>query len=253
MSVMNESPAKAKLSLCAAVAVLGVALSGIASADTIQIVGLKSVSTESLGGYLGTLDYTPGDGVGTLAVTLENISPAANGGFITGFLFNIASADVNVSAVLQSATHPFQPASGNGAPFGGDYMSGAALGGSFLGGGNPNSGIAHGTSGTFTFLVTAEDADQLTAASFMEGPYEYDFIVRFRGFQNGGSDKVPAVQSCPCDFDHNGVTDAGDMGIFLAGWGPNPGSPLDTNGDGLVDGADFGIFLECWRDCSLQG
>lgn len=252
MSVVNTSPAKAKLSLCAAIATC-VACASIASADTIQIVGLKSASTESLGGYLGTLDYTPGDGVGTLVVTLENISPAANGGFLTGFLFNIASVDVNATAALQpGSTHPFQQASGSGAPFGGDYDSGAALGGSFLGGGNPNNGIAVGATGTFTFLVTAEDADTLTASSFINGPYEHNFVVRFRGFENGGSDKVPAVESCRCDYNHDGVTDAGDMGMFLAGWGPNPGSPLDTNLDGLVDGADFGLFLECWRDCSLN-
>ena len=30
--------------------------------------------------------------------------------------------------------------------------------------------------------------------SFLEGgPYEFDFIVRFKGFLDGGSDKVPAA------------------------------------------------------------
>lgn len=40
------------------------------------------------------------------------------------------------------------------------------------------------------------------------------------------------------------------MGMFLAAWGPNPGSPFDANGDGLVDGADFGLFRARWRECA---
>ena len=45
----------------------------------------------------------------------------------------------------------------------------------------------------FTFTVAATDAASLTASSFLNGPYQYDFIVRFRGFQPNGSDKVPAM------------------------------------------------------------
>jgi hypothetical protein len=43
------------------------------------------------------------------------------------------------------------------------------------------------------FTVSAADAASLTAIDFINGPYAYDFIVRFRGFNGGGSDKVPAL------------------------------------------------------------
>src|SRR5262249_5904350 len=86
--------------------------------------------------------------------------------------------------------------SGNGQPFGNDYRAGASLDNSFQGsGGNPNQGIKPGESAMFTFTVSASDAASLSAADFISGPYQYNFIVRFRGFNPGGgahSDKVPA-------------------------------------------------------------
>lgn len=243
------SPARAMLSLGATFSLLAGASSALA--DSVEIVGLTSASTENLGKFLGSLDYTPaGDGTGTLVVSLANISPAGNDGFITGFLYNVDCDDPALSIVLQpGSTHPFEFADGSGAPFGGDYMAGAALGGSFLGGGNPNQGIAVGETGVFTFLVTTEQADDLTVASFLEGPYAQNFIVRFRGFEDGGSDKVPATTYCPCDYNFDGVVDSGDLGIVLAAWGQGPGSPYDANGDGIVDGGDLGLFLLCWRQC----
>ena len=166
-----------------------------AHAGFISIQSDASNSTEQLGSFTGSIDYTYGSGVnGTLIITLTNTSLAANAGLITGFVFNIDSEDPEASAVLQDATHPFLDTQGGSAsPFGDDFDAGAALGGSFLGGGSPNAGIAVGETGTFTFLVTAPDALSLTADSFINGPYAFDFIVRFRGFADGGSDKVPGM------------------------------------------------------------
>lgn len=164
-----------------------------ASASLINITSDPSNSTENLGTFTGSIDYTPGVAFGALVITLTNTSPDANGGLITGFLFNINSIDVAASASLINGSHPFLntgPASG--APFG-SYDAGAALGADFLGGGSPNSGIAVGATGVFTFLVAASDALALDSSSFLSGPNTFDFIVRFRGFANGGSDKVPAA------------------------------------------------------------
>ncbi len=251
------APRCAMLSL-ALVASLGIA--GSVLADSVDIESLGEASTEQLGSFAGSLDYSPnGDGTGTLVVSLTNTSPAGNGGFITGFLFNVDCDDPHIAITLEpGSSHPFTFASGSGEPFGSAFMAGAALGGSFLGGGNPNAGIAVGATGTFTFKVVTEQADDLGAADFVAGPYEHNFVVRFRGFEDGGSDKVPAalplppVEFCPCDYNFDGVVDAGDMGMILAAWGPAVDSPYDTNGDGLVDGADFGIFLLCWRQCGAQ-
>lgn len=166
-----------------------------AHAGFILIASDSANSTEDLGTFTGSIDYTANTSVtGTLIISLTNTSAAGNEGALTGLIFNFESADANASVALQSGTHPFlDTQGGNGAPFGGDFMAGAALGGSFLGGGSPNAGIHVGETGTFTFLVNASDAASLTAESVINGPYEFDFIVRFKGFANGGSDKVPAT------------------------------------------------------------
>jgi len=150
-------------------------------------------SSENLGTFTGTLDYNPGIGSGTLIISITNTSPVANGGFLTGFAFNIDSADAGALATLQpGATHPFLDTGSENAPPFGTYDAGAALGADWSGGGSPNSGIAVGATGTFTFNVVASDAASLTASSFINGPNEFDFVVRFRGFKDGGSDKVPS-------------------------------------------------------------
>jgi hypothetical protein len=50
-----------------------------------------------------------------------------------------------------------------------------------------------GATETFTFDVVASDASTLDTMDFLSGSSEFDFVVRFRGFENGGSDKVPAT------------------------------------------------------------
>jgi len=169
----------------------GVLLTGAASADIIQFTSDNALSTEALGSYDGSLDYDPSQA--RLTLTITNTSPAANGGYLTGVAFRIDSTDASAMAVLSSSTVPFQNvANASAAPFG-TYDAGAALGGNWLGGGSPQAGIAVGETGTLAFSITASDSAALTAIDFLEvssvaGP---DFVVRFRGFADGGSDKVP--------------------------------------------------------------
>jgi MYXO-CTERM domain-containing protein len=164
----------------------------VAAADIIDIGGDTSNSTEGLGDFSGTIEYNFDSGdMGSLIVSLTNTSNPANGGYITGFVFNINSTDDDAMAELLSGTHPFVGvADENGAPFG-TFDAGAALGGNWEGGGSPNSGIAVGDTGIFNFKITAADAMTLAAMNFITGPNEFNFVVRFRGFVNGGSDKVP--------------------------------------------------------------
>jgi hypothetical protein len=167
-----------------------------------------SAGTEGLGSFTGTFDYIPiGDFSGTLIVELTNTSPAANGGLITGFLFNIPiGVDVGAGTTLAPSSHPLVLVGGpsfsnsaSGAPFG-DFDIGAALGGNWLGGGSPVNGIAVGDTGTFQFNLVGTGLDgPLGPGDFLStlsndastGWGEQAFVVRFKGFEDGGSDKVP--------------------------------------------------------------
>lgn len=165
-----------------------------ADASLIEIEGQPQNSTENLGQFEGTISYVPdisATTLGVLTINLTNTTPASIGGFITGFVFNINSTDPNATASLVSATHPFEGVTDHMAPpFGHNFTAGAALGGNWSGGGNPNPGISVGNSGEFIFNVVASDAQSLTAASFISGMYDHNFVVRFRGMGDG-SDKVP--------------------------------------------------------------
>lgn len=185
------------------VAALGI--STVVSADSVDIFGDMDNSTEGLADFTGTLtyDFVLGD-MGTLTVDLTNttIFPEGEGdlgGFLTGFIFNIDSVDKGVAGVLTSTTNNFFLDAQNqmAGMFGGPYVAGAALGGMFLDGGNPNNGIGIGKTGTFTFDITASDADSLTASDFITtGPFDFNFLVRFRalGKKNEFSDMVPGQE-----------------------------------------------------------
>lgn len=175
------------------VVVLGV--SSPAPADFIEIFADVANSTEGLGDFTGVLtyDFVLGD-KGFLRVELTNLADLGNRGWITGFIFNIGSDDPNATAHFEKGTHPFLDAHDqNGNPFGNPFIAGAALAGNWIDGGIPEDGIDVNQTGIFDFEVIAEDAAALTAASFLAGPYDFNFIVRFRGFIDDQSDKVPAI------------------------------------------------------------
>jgi MYXO-CTERM domain-containing protein len=157
-----------------------------ASASTVTSTSIfGNAGIEGLGAYTGTITY---DTAGLLEIMLENTSPAANGGYITGFVFDV-DADVDLSLSLTPDPAPFQFVQNeSGSPFG-TFDFGAALGGNFLGGGNPTGGIAVGDSRMFVFNVSGSDAGLITASDFVDS----GFLVRFRGFEDGGSDKVPGT------------------------------------------------------------
>lgn len=172
-----------------------------AHADMIDIGSYPAASTGNLGTFEGTIEYGFDIDLNswTVLITLTNTSPEDNGGHITGFVFNIDSSDAGASATLHTSSHPalVNASNQNAGSFGGPYDAGASINGHFTGGGPPAGGIAVGATGSFLFLVSANDAAGLTAASFINGPSQYDFIVRFRGFDGGGSDMVPAEKTGP--------------------------------------------------------
>jgi hypothetical protein len=177
-------------------------LPGVGRADLIHITG--DAGLNGLGFYQGTLEYTDTDAHhATLTVSLTNTSPTTNGGYLTGFVFNNPHGDVTGVALTGPAA--FKLLGGatfqngiNGAPFG-HFDIGAAVGGSFEGGGKPSPGIGVGHTGAFVFALNGTSLDTLTVRSFTQelsvgpgiGEGAEPFVARFRGFNNGGSDKVP--------------------------------------------------------------
>jgi hypothetical protein len=175
-----------------------------AQAGPITLTGNPSASTSNLANFTGSLTYTDFSPIGaSVTISLTNTTSAAQGGFLTGFVFN--NPGNSITGVSLSGTNAnFKLIGGtsfqntiNGAPFG-TFDIGAALGANFLGGGSPNGGIPVGGSATFTFSLTGTGLNALSASSFGNefssnpgGGGAQFFVARFKGLV-GGSDKVPA-------------------------------------------------------------
>lgn len=186
-----------RFSLAAGAFVVGsMVMAGVASATMVQIQSNPAGSTDGIGRFTGSISYTGNTAnTGTLTIVISNTNTPATGGYITGMVFNIPGADAAATAQLAASSianfsvlGPTESAS----PYG-VYEAGAALGGSWLGGGSPTGGVAVGQTGTFTFNITSAGAGAFTASSFIASGSSPSPLVRFKGFANGGSDKVPGV------------------------------------------------------------
>jgi hypothetical protein len=139
----------------------------------------------ALGDFTGSLDLTGS----TLTLVINNTSPVDNGGYITGIAFSGAgSASASATSLPANWVELTGPVSI--APFG-DAEFGVALDSqnpSWLGGGSPQDGIAVGGSAMFVFATTGST----DVNDFAGGLY-----VRFRGFEDEGSDKVPGTPDEP--------------------------------------------------------
>ncbi len=196
---------KAAVAMCS----LAAAIAGAAQGS---IVTFESVPEYSCPGYYtGSMEYVcPGkkETFGTLTVTLNNTTAIKDGGWLTGFAFDI------VPAVQLTYTAGLSGWSGmsnvNGTGFGQPYDFGAGVGGKFNG--VPNNdvdlGIAAGSSGTFTFAVAgdAEALCKLTARDFFDDSKDYALVARFLKFNHGndfgdsedeGNAKIPAQAPAP--------------------------------------------------------
>lgn len=142
----------------------------------------------SWGSFKGDFSY---DAIGgTVNVTLINDSSTSNGGYITGFAFNIPG-EFTVTGNSVPGNFELLESPVNAQPYG-PYDIGSALGGDFEGGGDPKDGIAVGGSLAFSFTFS-QDFEE---ADFINQIGDW-FIVRFRGFNNGQSDKVPIDPNTP--------------------------------------------------------
>ncbi|MBL0922167.1 MAG: hypothetical protein IBJ10_08580 [Phycisphaerales bacterium] len=168
-------------------AMCGAASASIASfqSDSASIVGSTGVS------FSGSSSWTySGGSNGLLQITLTNTTGSDVGGMLTGFAFDLGTFEG--SAVLQSASvlNFVGITNVSAEPFGKGYDAGAAVGANWLGGGRPQGGLSSGQTGVFTFAVSSPSASQFSASTPFEGPRDFDFVVRFRGLNDGGSSKV---------------------------------------------------------------
>lgn len=64
-------------------------------------------------------------------------------------------------------------------------------------------------------------------------------------YASGDVTDVYVVKGTRGDLTDNGMTDAADLAVLLAGWGSGY-KPADLNWDGAVDGADLAVLLSYW-------
>lgn len=177
-----------------------VALPGVAGAavSTTGMVSNSASSTEMLGAFAGSVSFTSDTATtGVLTISITNTTPISRGGYITGVIFNVPGTGGSASLTSATPSSFLNTGSESGSPFG-TFEAGAAIGASFLGGGSPTSGIAIGATGTLVFAITAASTATLNAGDFLgTSAGKPNFLVRFRGMECDGSDKVPGVIPAP--------------------------------------------------------
>lgn len=193
----------------AALVMLGITT--VASATPVVIVGDVPNSESQLGDFKATLTYVATNATtATLTVAIENTTPIANGGYLTGFVLNNPNGAIDITKLLRGASDvtgtellgvaDFDNDDVNGQPFG-KFDFGWALGKNFEGGGTPSNGIGVGSSETFTFHIEGTGLDLLTSQDFADTsstPQNSNgktaiFLARFKslGDDEEDSDKVP--------------------------------------------------------------
>jgi hypothetical protein len=172
-------------------AVFWVVISPLVSSATV----IGACETDLPGVCTKSVDINP---AGTqFTIVLTNTSDSANGGFITADAFSLPG---DLGATLATTGTSFTLVSGavKVAPINIDREfllttdSSPNPNNSFEGGGNPNSGIAAGSTLIFVFDITG---GTLTDSLDNELSILNSQVIRFRGFADGGSDKDTITSS----------------------------------------------------------
>jgi hypothetical protein len=166
-----------------------------------SFVFVSDLGLEQQGAFTGSLELVQVNATtANLVVTLTNISAAANGGYLTAFAFNVAPG-MTVSVSMGSGLPHWQalsnPVDANPLPM---FDWGASSSADWQGGGPPAFGIGVGQTVSTTLVITAAPGvlSGLTEASFFDASRTgYAFAARFRGFENGMSDKVVGIVPAP--------------------------------------------------------
>lgn len=171
----------------------------------------------AIGAFEGVISYESqfdgdlGEFVGLLSIEITNTSDPSNGGFITALALNIPRlSDADPIGELTGTSDPDfgfigeheSGTSTDAPPFGNGYDIGASVTNQWLGGGNPNGGLGTGETATFDFRIRSGDVQNLSASDFLtfdrspwddHRDWQFNFVVRMRGFNDGGSDKLQGV------------------------------------------------------------
>jgi hypothetical protein len=183
---------------------LGLTAALLLAPAAVRAVPIPIAGTGALGSFTGSFDYTPvSDTEGNVTIVLNNTSLD---GFLTALAFNIPGGTDVTGVIVDSTIDSFEEALGgaafsnsvNAAPFG-QFDVGVGVGSNWEGGGPPSDGIGAGLSATFMINLTGTGLSMLTPQQFLsslsvppgDGEGLQDFVVRFRGFADNGSDKVP--------------------------------------------------------------
>ncbi len=189
---------------------LGMAAALLLAPAVVRAVPIPISGTGALGSFTGSFDYSPvSDTEGNVTIVLNNTSLD---GFLTALAFNIPDGTDVTGVSVDSTLDSFENALGgaafsnsvNAAPFG-RFDVGVGVGSNWEGGGPPSNGIGAGFSATFMINLTGTGLSMLTPQQFLSslsvppgaGEGVEDFVVRFRGFEIGGSDKVPNGDPIP--------------------------------------------------------
>lgn len=168
-------------------------------ADTIHISSnhAESPNPNSYGGFEGTLTFDDlGGGLARIAIMLENTS--SFDGWLTSLAFDAAagtsgfSFDAGASSGLGAAWSGLAGPIST-APFG-SRASGASISADWEGGDNPHDGLAAGATATWVFHGSVASSG-VSAADFLSPHGGNNLVVRFRGFSNGASDKLPGQET----------------------------------------------------------
>jgi hypothetical protein len=178
--------------------ILAISMIGINSSFAVPIV--SSDGTEGLGSFLGDFNFSfTDDSNAQIIVSLTNTSPAENGGYFVAFAFN-NPFNLITSASLTSTNPNFSILSGDidTNPYG-TFDLGSSISDAWLGGGRPLGGIRVGETASFTFDLVGSGFLNLSNDDFFaSGSSDEEWLVaRFKGFNDGGSDKVPGTAPVP--------------------------------------------------------
>jgi hypothetical protein len=166
-------------------------------AFALPITGTNGI--EGIGSFLGNFSFTASTNTqAQIVVSLTNTSPVDNGGYLTAFAFNNPGNLITGVSGFTTSLSTFDligdPTFNNtikASPYPFFDLGGSSTNDSWLGGGSPPGGIAVGQTGIFTFSLTGSELLGLNDLSFFNTGDPW-FAARFRGFIDGGSDKVPA-------------------------------------------------------------